>query len=76
MVRADKRPKLSETDPERVWEKVNPLMYRVHHGQPLITSFDDAVTRERIRRTGWECLVKPFDEQTLLGSVGRVRKPV
>src|SRR6266853_5606836 len=36
MVRAGKRPKLSETDPERVWEKVNPLMYRVHHGQPSL----------------------------------------
>ena len=36
MVRAGKRPKLSETDRERVWEKVNPLMYRVHHGQPSL----------------------------------------
>ena len=49
-----------------------------HSAIPIIfiTSFDDAATRERIRRTGWECLVKPFDEQTLLGGVGRVRKPV
>lgn len=30
------KPKLSETDRERVWEKVNPLMYRVHHGQPSL----------------------------------------
>jgi FixJ family two-component response regulator len=49
-----------------------------HSAIPIIfiTSFDDAATRERIRRTGWECLVKPFEEQALLGAIGRVRKPV
>jgi FixJ family two-component response regulator len=47
-----------------------------HSAIPIITSFDDAATRERIRRTRWECLVKPFEEQALLGGVGRVRKPV
>jgi FixJ family two-component response regulator len=49
-----------------------------HSAIPIIfiTSLDDAATRDRIRRTGWECLVKPFDEQALLGAVGRVRKPV
>jgi len=49
-----------------------------HSAIPIIfiTSFDDAATRGRIRRTGWECLVKPFEEQALLGAVGRARKPV
>ncbi len=49
-----------------------------HSAIPLIfiTAFDDAATRDRIRRTGWECLVKPFEEEVLLGAVGRVRKPV
>jgi len=49
-----------------------------HSAIPLIfiTDFDDAATRDRIRRTGWECLVKPFEEEVLLGAVGRVRKPV
>jgi FixJ family two-component response regulator len=49
-----------------------------HSAIPLIfiTAFDDAGTRDRIRRTGWECLAKPFDEQALLGAVGRVRRPV
>lgn len=49
-----------------------------HSAIPIIfiTSFDDAATRDRIRRTRWKCLVKPFEEQALLGAVGRVRKPV
>ena len=49
-----------------------------HSAIPLIfiTAFDDAATRDRIRRTGWECLVKPFGEEVLLGAVGRARKPV
>jgi FixJ family two-component response regulator len=48
-----------------------------HSAIPLIfiTAFDDAATRDRIRRTGWECLVRPFEEEVLLGAVGRVRKP-
>ncbi len=60
MVRAGKRPKLSETDPERVWEKVNPLMYRVHHGQPsleeivsCLAEYDDKSRPLRDFITGW-----------------------
>jgi hypothetical protein len=29
-------PRRAARGPERVWEKVNPLMYRVHHGQPSL----------------------------------------
>lgn len=42
----------------------------------LITSFDDDATHERIRHARCECLEKPFEEQALLGAIGRVRKPV
>jgi FixJ family two-component response regulator len=60
-----------------------------HSAIPIIfiTSFDDAATRERIRRTGWECLVKPFDEtaasacfivtwSAVLRSVSQGRRPM
>src|SRR5260370_1608896 len=49
-----------------------------HSAIPLIfiTDFDDAATRDRIRRTGSERLVKPFQEEVLLGAVGAVRTPV
>lgn len=43
-MRAGKKPKLSETDRERVWEKVNFLMYRVHHGQPSLEEIVSCLT--------------------------------